>query len=267
MPVQIKIDQTGKPAGIAGFAREDLATGVGVTLSAIGGPFLAYRWRIVSKPIDILTSTRSSALLATPTASITLCTPIDVLGTHLLELTVDSGNGLGASDADIVRITFYAGPTLSATPADLPQREPAAFESLEHNVPDTLDSGGNPEGWARTWKKWFAVIRSLVPGKAWARGRITNPSGVPALLDNDGIASVVQISPGVTGVVFTTPMPDTNYSVLATGIITLASPSGFVSAQAQNLTVNGFELMTYDLTTPGASDDFDVCFRVEYVGG
>ena len=264
MPVQIKIDQAGKSAGVAGQAREDLATGVSVTLTAIGGPFLAYRWRIVSKPVNILISTRSSATLATPTASVTLCTPINLKGMHLVELAVDSGNGIGASDADIVRITFYAGPALSGAPQDLPRRHPAPYESLEHNVPDGLDAAGNPDGWAREWERWFAVIEALVPGKSWGRGRFTNPSGVPTLIDSDGGVTVTHVSTGITRCTFVTPMPALTYSVLPGVIIVAGSPHLYATVQAQNLTVDYFDLLTYDLVAAAPANGFDVGFRVEY---
>jgi hypothetical protein len=110
MAADIIINQTGKPAGVAGQSREDLDTGVDVTLSASGGPFLAYRWRIVSKPIDILIPVASAALLTTPDAASPLLSPVDLPDTYLVELAVDSGAGLGAREGDVARRTFYAGP-------------------------------------------------------------------------------------------------------------------------------------------------------------
>src|SRR5512143_3756882 len=162
MTVLIKVDQAAHPAGVPGQAREDLATGVGITLTAVGGPFLAYQWSIVSKPIDILTSTEASSLLASPTANISTLSPIDVAGTYLVQIAVDSGNGLGAGAGDVSRITFYAGPALAVDPSALPRRGMAAFESTEHNVPDAIQPLGNTEGWSREWYRRFAaIVRSL----------------------------------------------------------------------------------------------------------
>ena len=177
MAVAITVDQSGKPPGVAGKAREDLATGTGITLTSSGGPFLAYQWRIVHKPINIITPARSAALLASPSAPTTVLTPINISGTHLIELSVDSGAGLGASPGDIARISFYAGPTLAADPTQLPRRKPAAFEALEHNVNDALDPSGNPDGWAREWLRWFATVEALVPVRGWAAAKMILSTG------------------------------------------------------------------------------------------
>ena len=65
MAVQIKVDQVAAPAGVPGQAREDLALGVGVTLTAVGGPYLSYLWRIVDLPTNAAVTVRSAAVLAT----------------------------------------------------------------------------------------------------------------------------------------------------------------------------------------------------------
>lgn len=162
MAVLIKVDQAAAPPGVPGQAREDLVTGVGVTLTAVGGPFLAYAWSIISKPIDISIPVEASSLLGSPTASTSTLSPIDVAGTYLVEVAVDSGSGLGALAGDIARITFYAGPTLAVAPTELPRREMAAFESTEHNVPDAIQPLGNTQGWSREWYRWFAAIKASV---------------------------------------------------------------------------------------------------------
>jgi len=160
MALQIKIDQGGKPAGIAGQAREDLDLATPVVLSAVGVSASAYKWTFVSRPpIDDL-SGPSSAAFSAPSASSTNTTP-DNRGTYHVQLEVDQGFGLGARSEDRVRITFYAGPTLNPVYNELPRRIPAPFERLEHNVPDAVEPGGNTEGWAREWERWFRYIESL----------------------------------------------------------------------------------------------------------
>lgn len=161
MAAQIQIDQSGKPAGVPGEAREDLDLGTNVTLTAIGGPFAAHQWTIIDKPIDIIGAAQSAALLSSPTASATDVTPIDLAGTYLVQLSVDSGSGLGATADDIARITFYAGPALASDPTQLPRRRPAFQERTEHNVPGAIFAN-NPRGWAQEWERWFAFIENIV---------------------------------------------------------------------------------------------------------
>src|SRR5512139_1225814 len=146
MPVLVKIDQAAKPPGVAGQAREDLDTGVAVTLSAIGGPYLQYQWSLRYVAIDILAGTRATSVLATPAAAVTSLAPIDKPGMYTGRIIVDSGAGLGASPDDVADWSFYAGTPgdplfgpLAAAPDELPRRGIAAGERGEHNVPDVLD--------------------------------------------------------------------------------------------------------------------------------
>lgn len=164
MAVQIVINQSGKSAGVAGQAREDLDTGTAVLVAAVGGPFLAYQWSFQYRAINIVAGARATSLFATPTASSSLINPIDQPGTYLIQLAVDSGSGLGATEEDVATITFYAGPTLNADPTLLPRRIPAFRERLQHNVPDVIDPTGNTEGWSREWLRWFAYIETLAGG-------------------------------------------------------------------------------------------------------
>lgn len=218
MPASIKVDQAAKPPGVAGVAREDLATGVDVQLTAVGGPFADHLWRIIHKPIDIFSATRSSAALATPNASASLLTPINVAGTYHIELAVDSGSGLGANAGDIARITFYCGPTLSSFPDRFPRRIPAFAETTEHNVPDAVDPSGNLEGWSKEWYRWFAVIQRLYEGRVWARGRVSLPPGGPAtLVRGFNVASVNRTAQGIVEVTFLQALPDANYAARANG--------------------------------------------------
>jgi len=159
--IQIRIDQTGKTGGVAGVAREDLDLSTAVTLTAIGGVSVTqYQWSIIYAPPNEAMTAASGSSLSAPGSSATTITP-DNRGTYLIELQVDQGYGLGARSSDRTRITFYAGPTLSADPASLPRRRISAFEMLEHNVPDDVDPEGNEDGWAREWEKWFRVIESM----------------------------------------------------------------------------------------------------------
>ena len=161
MAVQIKIDQVTRPVGIPGKAREDLVLSQPVTLTATGGPFTEYLWSFIYKAIDIDAGVRSAALMSTPTAMSTAIAPIDIAGTYEVEVVVDSGSGLGANPDDVARITFYAGPSLNATPNQLPRRIPAYGETLEHNVDDVIEPSGNTEGWSREMLRWFALIRRI----------------------------------------------------------------------------------------------------------
>ncbi len=190
MAVQIIVNQTGKPAGVAGRAREDLALGVPVQLSAAGGPFLSYLWRVLWRPINILASTRATSALVTPTSANSLLSPIDGVGTYRVELAVDSGSGLGATAADLARITFYAGPTLSSDPRAFPRRFPAVGETTEHNVPDALDPLGNVDGWARERAKMDLILQTLMAtGPTFGNGlvlinpaRVTTTNATPTTL-------------------------------------------------------------------------------------
>ena len=167
MTLQITIDQSGKPAGVPGRAREDLDLGTAVLLTLVGGVgVVAYQWSILYKPLNAGMTAFSSAALTTPTAASTSVTPVDLAGTYRIECQVDCGYGLGARAEDVTRITFYAGPALAADPAQLPRRRLAAFEEREHNAADTLEPAGNTDGWAREWEKWFRVIEACYAAAA-----------------------------------------------------------------------------------------------------
>jgi hypothetical protein len=156
-PLQIKIDQSGKPPGVPGVAREDLALGTPVQLTAVGGPFLSYLWTIEFKPVDVVAGNRSSAALTSATTNITLVEPIDKAGTYRVGIAVDAGFGLGAREQDVSFKTFYAGPTLNSDPTKYPRRTIATGETDEHNAPDAIDPGGNKDGWARERTRWDAA--------------------------------------------------------------------------------------------------------------
>lgn len=219
--VQIRIDQAGSgaPPGVAGVAREDLALGFPVTLTAIGGPYLAHVWSVVDKTVDIVLGTQSAAVFGAPAAAVTSFGPIDIEGTYLVQLVVDSGSGLGATADDVARITFYAGSTLNALnvdPAELPRREMAFRETTEHNVPDAVFLAGNARGWAQERQRWQEVLKRLYAGKSWAWGRVALPGGGPAsLVGGDlNVGGVVRTAIGTVAVSFAAPLPNANYAVL-----------------------------------------------------
>lgn len=222
MAATVTIDQAGAPAGVAGEAREDLVTGVSVTLTAGGGPFLAYQWTLRAVAIDVLAETRSAAVLSAPTSSSTSLSPIDLPGNYSGRLTVDSGAGLGASTEDVFDFTFYAGVTadpllgpVNADEEELPAREPGFSERLEHDVPDLIDPAGNPEGWARTMARWFAVIRAIYARRAVAVGIVQLTGGGASVLRDVGLGTATRTAQGVVTVTFAKAFSDALYAAYA----------------------------------------------------
>jgi hypothetical protein len=255
MAVSIIINQAAAPPGVAGKAREDLATGVDVALSLAGGPFLAQQWSFVHKPIDIFAGVASSAALVTPAAATTLVSPINVPGTHFVQVVVNSGAGLGASANDISRITFYCGPTLNIAPEKLPRRIPGFQETTEHNVNDVISPIGNPEGWSREWYRWFAAIQRLYDGRVWAGGRIALTGAGAVITRAFNITSAVRTAQGVVDLTFTNPMLDALYGVTASP----RNGAGFIS-NISGETVNKFTLTRANAA--GAATDLDFSFAV-----
>lgn len=212
----IILNQTGKPAGTAGNAREDFVTGTPIQASLQGGPFGQYLWTLDDKPIDFPNAVQSSAAPVLPQAASTPVQPIDVEGSYLLKCLVDSGQGLGATPDDVATITFYAGTALSAVNGYLPQRQPAFGERAEHNVLDAMFSGGrNKRGWAQTMGRWFEIIKKNTKGSAltWGRVSLSFISGAN-LVQGSNVASVSRVSVGVVDVTFITPQSTISYGVI-----------------------------------------------------
>jgi len=256
MPLfQIVVNQAGKPAGVAGQAREDLVTGVPVQLTITGGPFAAYFWSFIDKPVEYLpTPSYSSAGLLTPLLDATQCSPIDNQGTYLVQLIVDSGMGLGATPDDVQSITFYAGNTLNTVANMLPRRVPAFGEQTQHNVPDTILPGGlNFRGWAEELGRWFEVIKSATMGtsQAWARVHLTGAGAT--LVQGANIASVNRTGVGQVDFTFINPMSSANFGVVG-------SARGAVggSVTGLNETMSGFSAARADPFGALADDDFTV---------
>lgn len=264
MAADIIINQASKPAGVAGKAREDLDVGTNVSLTASGGPFLAHLWEIVDKPVDIEAGSQSSALLSAPTSATTLVTPVDLAGTYLVSLTVDSGSGLGALPDDVAHLTFYANDPsnpLATDPAELPRREIAFRETTEHNVDDAVFPTGNIRGWAQERQRWDALLRRMYLGKSFAWGRVVLTGGGAALVDATlggfNVASVTRVSTGVVDVAFTRAAANTDYAVVPTA----RGPIGG-SAVVDSETVNGFRL--YRGNPGGTLVDADFSFVVKH---
>ncbi len=212
MSVQIKLDQAPLAPGLPGQAREDFVLGTSVVATAVGGPFLGYQWSILDKPVDLYTNVQSGAFLSAPNASATQVQTVDVLGTYLLQLAVDSGSGIGANADDVATITFYAGPALNAVADQLPRRFPAFGERIEHNVPDPVFPSGNPRGWAQEMQRWLMTLASSVSGK-FAAVRWNEGGG--SIVSSSNVFSVTKTSTGVYVVQFINNAPNGDYIVLA----------------------------------------------------
>lgn len=248
MAVSILINQPTKPAGVVGRAREDLILGTDVDLTAVGGPFLAYQWSIIDKPVDYASSSQSGAYLSTINAANTKVQTVDNAGTYLVQIVVDSGFGLGARPEDVARITFYAGPALNPTYNELPRRKPAFQEKTEHNVTDSIFPAGNPRGHATELDRWLEAFSKI---GIFAAARWNDGSG--GMVSSKNIASITPVlgQPGCYDVQFTTPATDGNYLVLP---VARGGTGGFVSSNGE--ATNGFLLYRSDPFGQQTSADF-----------
>jgi len=280
MSVQIKIDQTGAPAGVAGKAREDLVLGVPVTLTAVGGPFLRYEWTLVDAPTNELVQVLSSAALSSPLTSVTSVTPIDYEGTYAIQLKVDSGLGLGARGSDTAKLTFAAFDSNNAISEDgreLPQRVPSFLERTEHNVNDDLEPLGNTKGWSRTLRRWFEIVRRIYRGKFWAWANIQVTGGAASIYAPAGpntqafnVASVTYIGVGAYDVTFTENFyigAGVKYSVIAfPQHLPFGAPA--IAAFDETLSTSGHaRINTFDLLGNPIDCSFVVVFLYSNVIG
>jgi len=258
--VEIKIDQAAKPAGIPGQAREDLDTGTPAVVTAVGGPFRAYRWTIVDKPVDFDANVISAAGILAPTQSSTSITPIDKQGTYLIQVEIDSGLGLGATADDIARLTFYAGPTLATNADELPQRIPAARETTEHNVPNPAYPSGNPIGWAYSVGRWLAgITRRLFRVGARAGARVSTALVGPTVTEIRKlyVSSVTFDGVGTYTVGLLPAFPDVDYGV----IVTPHESADYGHPFTWAVTVTGsssFEIAFFDASNNPTGADFTV---------
>lgn len=225
MAALAKIDQVPLSPGVAGQARDDVATGAAVTLTAAGGPFGGYLWVVDYLAVDASqagTIVRATSALTAPTSSVTQLTPIDKRGTYAGRLLVDSGAGLGAGVDDVAYWSFYAGVAgdpvtgaLASDPTSIPRRVPAAGERAEHNSVSSLYPGGNPLGWAYEWLQWFAVIERLFSRQLFAAAVVTLTSGGASISRKIGVASVTRNSVGNVTVAWAAAFPDALYGAFA----------------------------------------------------
>jgi len=259
--VQILLAQSGAPVGVPGQARDDFVTGTPAQATASGGPFAAYLWSFVSKAIDIEAGARASSAFGSSTSITTTITPIDVAGEYLIQVAVDSGQGLGATPDDVARIVFYAGTVgnnikgpLGADPAELPRRMPAFRETLEDNVADPVDATGNIEGWSRPWLKIWAVVQRIYRGKSWAWGRVAQ-TGASATLTSGFNCSVARTGVGTAHVTFTRTLPVATYAVVPA----VRGVAGSIVALNEGTT--GFDIERADIG--GSLVDADWTFEVK----
>jgi hypothetical protein len=259
MPVAIVLNQIAAPPGVPGFAREDFVTGSPVTIAAVGGPYFAYQWRIIDKPIDLTVPVQATTVIGVFDAASTTLSPIDLPGTYLIELLVDSGSGLGATDQDVARITFYANDVsmpLSTDAAEMPRRTPAFRERLEHNVPETLFPGGNPRGWAEERLRFDEAILRMYQGKSYAHGRVNVAGAGTSLVDAFNSATATWTALGVVDIVFTRPLQNNLYTVNGNTLFA----SGFF--KVTNMLNTGFTAIVTDNTDAAA--DLDFCYDVKF---
>lgn len=260
--VQILLSQAGAPVGVPGQARDDFVTGVAVQATASGGPFAAYLWTFIDRAIDIEAGVQASTAFGSSTSVTTSLTPIDVPGEYLIQVAVDSGQGLGATEDDVARIVFYAGEVgddivgpLNTDPAELPQRMPAFRETLEDNVADAIEPAGNTGGWSRPWLKLKAMVNRIYQGKSWAWAFVGQTSGGASALGNFNVATVTRTAVGKATVVFTRTLPGSAYAIFCNA---QSSPGTCVGS---NQTANGFDVERADIG--GSLVDADWSFEVK----
>ncbi|MCP4001686.1 MAG: hypothetical protein GY727_12315, partial [Gammaproteobacteria bacterium] len=98
---------------------------------------------------------------------------------------------------------------------------------------------------------FIAVANPAGVAKAW--GSCADDGTIEASFN---VASVTRTATGKYDVVFTTPMPTANYAVTAT-----PSDSGTTIAYIENVTANGFEIITVG-SASGAGRDSAISFTV-----
>lgn len=261
MTVSILLAQSGKPIGSAGVARDDFDVGVAVQATAVGGPFSEYVWTFVSKAIDIEAGVQATSAFTAPSSPSTDIDPVDVSGEYLIQVAVDSGDGLGANETDVARIVFYAGDLtglhgpLNTDPAELPQRMPAFREQLEDNVADAVQPTGNTEGWSRPWLKLKAIVDRIYQGKSWSWARVTGATA--ARPSSFNVDDVVNTGTGLFTVTFERALPNDTYAVVASPMTT----PGMVVAS--NLSTTGFDVERDDPSGTPVDEDFVFDVRVE----
>lgn len=156
-----KIDQAGKPAGVAGQSRDDLdlftVPGTEIQFADVGGTASSWQWTLIDQPPG------AAASLTTPTAVSTLLTNATVAGSYLVQLAVDGGGVPGTIQRVIAGIQLDT-PTWVIPPLNRPLRIPAKGETFEFNVESSPGSGANVRGWAQEIDHWFRTLVSFAFG-------------------------------------------------------------------------------------------------------
>jgi hypothetical protein len=150
----ITINQTGKPAGVAGQARDDLSiySGAGTeVLLADSGTGGTRTWQLLDQPKG------AAAVIDAPDQPSISISGATIPGSYMVQLTVDGGTLPG----QIVRLIF-------AVQIDLPSwvgganlrkfRIPAAGETIEFNRLSSPASGPNARGWADEMNDFLGVV-------------------------------------------------------------------------------------------------------------
>jgi hypothetical protein len=147
------INQAGKPAGVAGNSRDDLAlfTGSGseIQLSDTVGTASTFAWTLLDQPEG------GTASLTTPGLASTLLTGATVAGSYLIQLVGDGGGSPGQIYRIIAAVQI--GVPAWVEPTGI-LRIPAKGETIEFNVKDSPGTGPDTRGWAQEMDYWFRAI-------------------------------------------------------------------------------------------------------------
>jgi hypothetical protein len=149
-----KFDQSGKPAGVALESRDDLDSGVAVTVTDTG-PGPTRLWELVDKPDG------SAAVLTASSGVSTQFTP-DISGSYAVRLTVNGGPSSDYITTRVAGVQLALPQWITLYGRDL--RIPAAGETDWFNVRSSPDSGANTRGWALEVNKFFNTVASYAFG-------------------------------------------------------------------------------------------------------
>lgn len=243
MAILVTINQTGKTAGVAGRAREDLDLASAVTLSASGG-IGPYVWTLIDKPTNATVTVESASTLATSTGASTAITP-DYAGTYC---------GTVSDGSTTTDWAFYAGPALGdlADGEYYPRRVPAFAENLAHNAADAINPTGNTKGWSREWRRWFALIEYLFNRKLVIQDGPTVVDPEVTTIAFEGL-SVSSLSPGRVLVVGSGG--SSSYVTTYASVDLTAEQSAIIDVKpADPAGINRWKLLSIDLRVTDAID-------------
>lgn len=252
MTAQLKIDQTGLSAGVAGKSRTDgLDTGALVTLTNTGTGSTTAFALLWTPPSD---TTAVATLAATGNPKIWTFTPTPgSYGTYRVQLVENSGTGSEKRETRVfvVRtktlglivpsLNETGDPTASLTNAGLLQ-----IQASENNADDFSDAGLNARSYAGWWRALHETIVALdaldtdeIRNASTASGAllsdaldalsasVTTVSGALAALDSGDVAN----ASGVTGATVTAAL-----GTLSSAITAVTSSLSILGAQVSGLT-------------------------------